>query len=1162
LLAAPSLLLAAGAAYILLWLALSQPFATGKISGILSEKTGCRVTVSGANIAGDTLTFEGISLWNPEGFSRSRLATIRSISLSPGWIGLIEGKTSLASLKIDGIRIWPEKNRNGQWNWAEAARRLMKKKEKPAREIAIARLGINDFSLIVNDCPLPSLRINVRDFSTRGSTASSLALSATDPAGNPIRLTAQGRLGQAPSFRIVLEAPRLSLASMQLFENRTLPVSLDHATAGIRISCELRDMLATARLTAAADSMGLHAGSGFIPLRGCLDIPIKYDGRKDEAWIDRGYLSFNNIPPIRFSGRVAKARSDALFELAVSRASIPLQAFLPLLPERLRKTAAIAGTLSTNGITISGNRRSGITSGRLGLSIRDCSIAGNGRFLLEKGNADINIKEGSDGWLLNGRVFSAPASARPVIQSIEAPFSAVFSPRMKLLRLASPAFAGRVAGAALKGTLGYLHGSSTPWNVNVSAGAANLSALNTYLAKTSLKFDSGSGSLAAKATGSSLQSYQAHVTASADSLSFTSSGRRIFLKKAVVSSSLSGRGRNFSADGGLKLEAGNADGGKWDMNAGYNVVNGRIELRNAELRGKRTIFRLSGATMLLPAMQQEKKDAGIPITGTIRGLEVVSGPVSVTGISGSVNCRYFAKASDSRLSGGADMTIASLAVKGSKAASLSARCIFSGKDATVRLRGESLGGTVEGTVQSQPFSGDRAVSFLVKLREQRLAKLADLMPPRQGVRLAGGLLRADLEGTVAGKVGLKAKLTASGRDISLRNAGGREIISNAELELRSTLSGGDITLQEAVMSRGPKFAARLSGAVKQFASTDRKGEISCTLDPVPLDSVVDAFANVLPRALQEAECLGKLAMRGSASVDGKRVEARGELAIADATIEIPSQKVSIAGIDGRLPFSFIFPGRAHDRQAPAVSYSRENYPLLLASFRNGKPSGALLRIGSVRFGALQAGKVEAYVDAGAGTVKFSPVNVSLYGGTLMGKGFLRYDNGIECEADFLLNNLSLKQFCASFPRIEGYMTGRVDGVMSLYQGNNNVRGLNGFVNLWTRAGNGEKMLVSKEFLQKLAGKKLKGFFFTNDRRYDNGEISAFLRDGFLTFEELDISHSNLLGMKDLSVTVVPVQNRISLDHLLESIREAAARGKSGGGDETKAPVQTDLKWLE
>ena len=121
----------------------------------------------------------------------------------------------------------------------------------------------------------------------------------------------------------------------------------------------------------------------------------------------------------------------------------------------------------------------------------------------------------------------------------------------------------------------------------------------------------------------------------------------------------------------------------------------------------------------------------------------------------------------------------------------------------------------------------------------------------------------------------------------------------------------------------------------------------------------------------------------------------------------------------------------------------------------------------------------------------------------------------------------------------------------------------GFVDLWAHKGKDEKMLVSKEFLQKLAGKKLKGFFFQNDRPYSNGEISAYMESGYLTFEKMDISHKNILGMKDLSVSVAAVQNKIGLEHLFQVIREAAARGRvTTGGPPAEAPVQTDLNWLE
>ncbi len=136
--------------------------------------------------------------------------------------------------------------------------------------------------------------------------------------------------------------------------------------------------------------------------------------------------------------------------------------------------------------------------------------------------------------------------------------------------------------------------------------------------------------------------------------------------------------------------------------------------------------------------------------------------------------------------------------------------------------------------------------------------------------------------------------------------------------------------------------------------------------------------------------------------------------------------------------------------------------------------------------------------------------------------------------------------------------------MSLYGEGKGMNGLRGFTEIWTRSTPGEKMQVSKEFLQKLAGKKFKGLFFRDDRPYDRGEIRGYLENGYLTFDTLDISHTNIFGIKDLSVTVAPVQNRISLGHLYTSIREAATRGKAVGGGEgpSAPPEETEFKWEE
>ncbi len=124
----------------------------------------------------------------------------------------------------------------------------------------------------------------------------------------------------------------------------------------------------------------------------------------------------------------------------------------------------------------------------------------------------------------------------------------------------------------------------------------------------------------------------------------------------------------------------------------------------------------------------------------------------------------------------------------------------------------------------------------------------------------------------------------------------------------------------------------------------------------------------------------------------------------------------------------------------------------------------------------------------------------------------------------------------------------------------------GFFTIWAHGSPDEEMLVSREFLQKLAGKKLKGFFFRDDRSFDLGELSGHLSRGELTFTQLELAHTNFLGIRDMGVTVVPSRNRISLEHLISSIRTAVKRGKPAreeGAPPMEAPPRPNSNgWSE
>jgi hypothetical protein len=99
----------------------------------------------------------------------------------------------------------------------------------------------------------------------------------------------------------------------------------------------------------------------------------------------------------------------------------------------------------------------------------------------------------------------------------------------------------------------------------------------------------------------------------------------------------------------------------------------------------------------------------------------------------------------------------------------------------------------------------------------------------------------------------------------------------------------------------------------------------------------------------------------------------------------------------------------------------------------------------------------------------------------------------------------------------------------------------GRAEFWADPKGGEKMRISREFLERIGGPTAK--LYLGERRFDTGIMDVYLLDGYLIFKELELSNRNLLGMTDLSVKVAPLSNRIALDHLLWTITEAATRAK-------------------
>jgi hypothetical protein len=390
------------------------------------------------------------------------------------------------------------------------------------------------------------------------------------------------------------------------------------------------------------------------------------------------------------------------------------------------------------------------------------------------------------------------------------------------------------------------------------------------------------------------------------------------------------------------------------------------------------------------------------------------------------------------------------------------------------------------------------------------------------------------------------------------------MLSGGGVRLAGKFSGKRLTISEGVLTAGAGVALNVRGDVDNVLSDKRDGSLVFGLAKTPLNSLVDPVVNILPRQLQEATFAGSVSAGGRVELGEGGNILDGSLQLDGVRLELPSQSFSVTDINGVLPFSMGLSGKPGKRPADLVGYSRENYPRLLESFRRPYNSGQTVTVASVRFGPLELGTTSIHLSAGNGITEIASLNSSIFEGSLFGRGYLDVQQGVRYRGDILVNDLSLRRLCAMIPKIQGYISGRVDGVVSVYGAGTGMKGLLGYASLWTHEGPGERMLVSREFLQRLAGKKLRGFFFRTDRPYDLGEIRAILNGGYLTFERLDVVHTNLLGIRDLSVSVAPAGNRISLDLLLNSIKQAAARGKAASGEPVSGggQIETEFKWQE
>jgi hypothetical protein len=1144
--------------YLLINPLLNSPFVTGRISGQLTDTLGQPASVKGIRLSGRTLLIHGLSIANPRGFTGVNLLSVRSIDVTPEWRGLLAGRKSLAYISIRGLTLTIGKNSAGAWNISPLLKNFASIK-KSDTETRIGRLALDNSDVSVNGRGVKDISLSINDISTKGSTGSGIHLTFRDNYGAPFRLEGKGRLGPQPDLDLKFSAPSFTFKTLK---DIRLPLDPEKGTGKLLLNAALHGDVFRLGCDAAFDRLTVKVKGEDIPFSGTLDLAGKYDLKSDSATLDSSSLQVNGAIRLRAKGRVERLKKEGVFALEVSHDGVEIADLFQFLPLKLRHDFLAGGKVLPATFQIAGSGETGLTSARAGFSMRQGRLSKGKQLFLDGVSGDAVLEKAGKGWELAGRVSQPEARGGAPLRLEEIPFTATFSERMRPVQAEVPTFTARVAGVPFRGNLTYMEGAADSLDAWIVLENAPVAELSRAFPVKGLLLGKGSLNASIRASGTLSGLFRGEARARLAGMNGTYSGKRIALDDGVARFSFSYIGGKPLASGTIKASGGEFAGTKLAASMACRFADGIITLSGADCSAGRAKFGFAELSGVISGKELTRGVARIPLNLRFKGGHFRIDDSGADGLSGSLNALLLTDRSGRWLEGDGSITSPGLILKGKSAGSLAARVRLTRGKAVVETSGNILDGRLLASASGDLFAIKGGGVFALNLSGINGAAVSEAMGTSYPVRLSGGALDVSAKGDYSKGNGLRSRLELSGNGIALAGKNGRSILRGGALRLDADWLDGSLIIREGRGAVGKEPEIGLRGRVDRAASADREGDIALSLPAVPVAALLDAFVNVLPRPLQESTVSGTIEAKARIRIKGKETALDGEVTLDGGSLEVPSQKLSIASVNGTIPFALDLSGKDVPGPAEKVSFTRANYSRLLPLLQMGGKGDHPFTIGKIIFGTTEFGTTTLSIRGDNGLTEIKSLQSALFQGALLGIGFVRYKGGVQYGADILVHDLSLRELCNSYPAIKGYMSGRVDGFVSLYNQGKGLNDLKGFVEFWTRNSKEEKMLVSKEFLQKLAGKKLKGIFFQNDRSYDRGEIAAYMEGGFLTFKTLDISHTNLIGIRDLSVSVAPVQNKISLDHLLTSIREAASRGKAatGGGEEPAAPAATEFKW--
>jgi hypothetical protein len=406
--------------------------------------------------------------------------------------------------------------------------------------------------------------------------------------------------------------------------------------------------------------------------------------------------------------------------------------------------------------------------------------------------------------------------------------------------------------------------------------------------------------------------------------------------------------------------------------------------------------------------------------------------------------------------------------------------------------------------------------------------------------IAAGDIKCSLKGTI-GVAGYHGHGTVDAKGISVSKTNDeRNILKDAFLNSEFTFRGNDIVFKAG--TRTGKIAAEVSGTVKEFQKEDRSIAMQAHLPEIKTTDIRNSLWDIFPDSLLYAGLEGEIASAVSVDYTNGALGVTGDIQLKNVFLKGENNEYAVGPINGTVPLAYSN-NKQRKKSAVFPSFERSEYDNLLQYYSRETTEGDYQRItiGSLTYGFRLLENITLMVRQQEGVFNIRYVNANIFGGKLDGFALVVTSEGLSYRAGMLIKGLSLTKLCDGITPIRGYISGKVDGIAQIKGSGAGLAQLIGKADFWTYKTEDEETTISKEFLQQVGGASVKTYL--GDRAYDKGILGLYIKDGFIIFRELEISNRNLVGVKDLSVKVVPLNNKISIENLMWTIIEASHRAK-------------------